>query len=66
MKGIMRDNFRIYFVCFMAAMLAYSFDCIGKVELLLAVIFLVVCYIHLILCKIKSLLEDINKKTRNQ
>ena len=44
MKSIMRDYFRIYFVAFIAAMFAYCFDWIDKVELLLSVIFLVVCY----------------------
>ena len=43
-------------------MLAYCFDWIGKVELLLSVIFLVLCYIFLILCQIKSILEEKLKK----
>ena len=66
MKGIMRDYFRIYFVAFIAAMFAYCFDWIDKIELLLSVLFLVACYTFLVLCQIKSILEEISKKTRNQ
>ena len=62
MKGIMRDYSESIFVAIIAAMLAYCFDWIGKVELLLSVIFLVLCYIFLILCQIKSILEEKLKK----
>ena len=60
----MIDTMRIYFVTFITAMFAYCFDWINKVELLLSVTFLVVCYIFLILCQIKSILEEINKRNK--
>ena len=53
----MNAYYKIYFVMFILAMLAYCFDWIDKVELLLSVIYLTLCYIFLILCQIKSNLE---------
>lgn len=60
MKDVMKGFYKIYFVMFITAMLAFCLDWLDKIELLLSVIYITLCYIFLILCQIKSNLEKRN------
>ena len=62
MESMTRGFYKMYAVMLFAAMIMYCIGGIGKVELLLSSIFLQLCIIFLVLCRIKSIIEKLIKK----
>ena len=65
-KDIYVSFYKIYVIWMFGSMLMFCLGGINKVELLLSVIFIQLCLIFLVLCRIKSNIEKLTKSWEHQ